>query len=103
MKNFALSLALIMRFTATRKWPIVSRPHFYNSDVGFSQLECRKFTTRMSEFHNSDDGFLQLGCRILRTRTSDFYNSDLGFSQVRCRIFKLKTSMSDFQQLRWHL
>ena len=34
--------------------PIVSCPHFYNSDVGFLQLGCRIFTTRMSDFHNSD-------------------------------------------------
>ena len=57
-------------------------------------LGCRIFTTRMSDFHNSDVGFSQLGCRILTTQISDFHKSDVGFS---------KTSMSDFQQLRWHL
>ena len=67
---------------------------FYNSDVGFLQLGCRIFTTRMSDFYNSDVGFLQLGCQIFTTRMSDFYYSDVGFLQLGCRIFT--TPMSDF-------
>ena len=76
--------------------------------VGFSQVGCRIFTTRMSDFYNSDVGFLQVGCRISKlccliftTRMSDFHKSDVGFLQLGCRIFT--TLLSDFQQLGWHL
>ena len=51
---------------------IVSRLHCYNSDVGFSQLGCRIFTTQMSDFYNSDVGFLQLKSRIFKSQMSDF-------------------------------
>ena len=34
--------------------------YFYYLDVGFLQLGCRIFTTRVSDFHNLDVGLLQL-------------------------------------------
>ena len=48
------------------------------SDVGFLQVRCRIFTSRMSDFNKSDAdvGFLKVGCRI-----SDvgFLKSDVGW------------------------
>ena len=56
----------------------------YKSDVGFLQVGCRIFTSRMSDFNKSDVGFLQVGCRIFTRRMLD----------VGCRIFKVGCRMA---------
>ena len=53
------------------------------SDVGFLQVGCRIFTSRMSDFNKSDVGFLQVGCQMsdVGCRMSDvgFLKSDVGW------------------------
>ena len=92
---------------------------FCNSDVGFLQLECRIFTTRIwdpsfatrrtSDFHNSDVGFLLLGYGIFTTRMSDFYYTNVAFLQLAWMSDFYNSDVgfynldAGFLQLKWHL